>query len=104
LKCATPGNQMTLEELGLNAGRLFAGFCGGILHAFMFTKMEPVAVLASIVGGTLTANFLGPAAAHFTPSWVGDSGTAFIVGLGGMAICQGVVATVQAKISGKPPL
>jgi len=86
------------DDLGLNAGRLIAGFAGGVLHAFAFKQTSPMAQVSSVVGGTLTANFLGPAAAHFVPMWVGDGGTAFLVGLSAMAICQGIVAMVRSRM------
>jgi predicted MFS family arabinose efflux permease len=88
---------MTLEELGLNAGRLIAGFCGGVVHAFVFRQTEPLAVVGSVLTGTLTANFLGIAAGHYIGTWFGDGGSAFIVGLSAMAICQGIVAAIRIK-------
>lgn len=86
---------MTMEELGLNAQRLIAGFAGGVVHAFAFKQADPWAVVGSVVAGTFTANFLGPAAFHYIGPWVGDGGSAFVVGLSAMAVCQEIVATAS---------
>lgn len=89
---------MTLEELGLNAGRLVAGFSGGVVHALVFKEKEPLAVLGSVLTGTLTANYLGDAAGHYIGAWIGGAGSAFVVGVAAMAICQRLVTLVQAKL------
>lgn len=93
---------MNLDDLGLNASRLIAGFGGGLVHALVFRKNNPWAVAASVLTGTITANFLAPAAAHYAPSWFGDGGVAFLVGLTAMAICQGAAGMVRARL-GMPP-
>lgn len=93
---------MNFDDLGLNASRLIAGFGGGLVHALVFKKNNPYAVAGSVLTGTITANFLAPAAAHYAPTWVGGSGVAFLVGLTAMAICQGAAAMVRAKL-GIPP-
>jgi len=87
---------MTLDDLGLNAVRLIAGFSGGAVHALVFKQREPMAVVASVVTGTLTANFLSPLIAHYIP-WLGDGACAFLVGLTAMALCQGLVGIVQVR-------
>lgn len=91
---------MTLEELGLNAQRLIAGFSGGVVHALVFKQREPLAVIGSVMVGMLTANFLAPVASHYVGDWLGNGGCAFIVGLTAMAICQGLVSLVNMKIRG----
>ena len=88
---------MTLDELGLNAGRLIAGFSGGVVAAFVLRLRVPSEVVGSVVAGTLTANFLGPAATYYIPTWA-QGGTNFIVGLGAMAICQGVIAMIKMRL------
>jgi hypothetical protein len=88
-----------LDDLGLNAGRLIAGFAGGLVHAFAFKQMEPWAQIGSVVVGTLTANFLGEAMAHVVPTWFGNGGAAFLTGLSAMAICQGLVAMVRSRMN-----
>lgn len=91
---------MTLEEFGLNAQRLIAGFSGGVVHALVFKQRDAAAVIASVLTGTLTANFLSPIAARYVGTWLGDGGCAFIVGLTAMAICQGMVSLVMSRMKG----
>ncbi len=91
---------MTLEELGLNAKLLVAGFSGGVVHAIVFKQTGPLAVIGSVMAGMLTANFLSPAAEHYLGEWLGDRGCAFIVGLTAMAVCQGVVSLVTVRLKG----
>lgn len=82
-----------LTELGIKMSDVVAGLAGGIVNAFAFRKTDPLSMITSIVIGTLTATFL----ADYPARWFGTSGnaTAFIVGLGGMAICQGIVAGIK---------
>jgi hypothetical protein len=84
-------------DLGLSVTRLIAGFAGGVVHAFAFKQTAPLAQVGSVVVGTFTANYLGPAAVHYLP-WLGDGASAFLVGVSAMAIIQTLVASVQAKI------
>lgn len=88
---------MTLEEMGLNVGRLIAGFSGGVVAAVGLGVRSPSAVVSTVVAGTLTANYLGPGAVHYLGPWFGDFGSAFLVGLGGMGITRGVIALIEAK-------
>ena len=94
---------MNLDELGLNTSRLVAGFAGGVVHAFVFKQTTPLAAIGSVLTGTLTANFLGPAAVHYIGAWFGDGGTAFVVGLSAMAVCQGIVAAARARVRAAAP-
>jgi predicted MFS family arabinose efflux permease len=89
---------MTLEDLGLNALRLTAGFAGGVVHALIFKQKEAGAVVGSILTGTLTANYLGDAAAHYIGTWIGAGGSAFVVGVTAMAICQQMITVVRRRI------
>jgi hypothetical protein len=91
---------MTLEEFGLNAKLLIAGFAGGVVHAIVVKQTKPLAVIGSVLTGTLTANFLTPAAAHYVGGWLNESGAGFIVGLAAMAICQGMMALVSTRLRG----
>ena len=92
---------MNLEDWGLNVVRLSAGFSGGVLHALLRKNIAPAAVVASVVAGTLTANYLGAAAGHYVPVWVGNGAVSFLVGLSAMEICQGLSLTA-ARISSSP--
>ena len=87
---------MTLEELGFSAPRLIAGFSGGVVAALFLFRKSPAAAVSSVVAGTLTANYLGPAALHYLPDWAAGGAT-FIVGLSAMVICQGIIAAVQGR-------
>ena len=76
-------------ELGIHAPELVAGFAGGMVNAFIFKKSTPFSVIGSIFAGGVTANYLSPSIGWF----LGTTGltTAFIVGLGGMGICQKII-------------
>lgn len=87
-----------LGELNLRAADIVAGFFGGVVNAFIFRRSDPWSIIGSVVVGTVTAAYL--------TDWVvwnimrmgfgnPGQGTAFIVGLCGMIICQGLVAGVK---------
>ena len=90
--------EMTPDDVGLNTGRLVAGFAGGIVHALAFRDTTPIGLITSIITGTLTANYLGPAAVHYIGGWIGDGGSAFAVGLSAMLIIQGVDAAIRGRM------
>jgi hypothetical protein len=95
---------MTLDELGLNAARLIGGFAGGVVHVFTVRKFDPLAAAGSVVVGTLTANFLGPAAQHIAPVWMGDYGPAFVVGYCAIIILQGIETMIRQRFRGANPM
>lgn len=82
-----------LTDLGLNLRDLLGGFAGGVVNALVFTRTSPWAAVVSMLIGALTANYLTDAAV----SIVGLSAkpASFIVGLGGMAICQGILGAIR---------
>lgn len=81
-----------LLTLGVKLPDLFAGFAGGVVNAFVFKKADPFSVAGSMVVGAFTANYLGePIGSHLGLS---TGAAAFVVGVAGMAICQGIVAVV----------
>jgi len=82
-----PDDFMTI--VGIHLQDLIAGFAGGVANAFVFKKSKPWAIIGSIVVGGLAANYLGYPAGKFLGT--SDGTSAFIVGLAGMAICQGIV-------------
>lgn len=82
-----------LLELGIKIPDLIAGFAGGVVHAFVFQRQNPLEVIGSVVVGALTANYLGETAGRLIGA--SDGAAAFIVGLGGMAICQGLFQAAQ---------
>ncbi len=83
------------ENFGFDAARLLAGFSGGVVHAFMFRQRDPYTVAGSIIAGTLTANYLSVPASVYMGNWVGEGGTAFILGLTAMIVCQGIITAAK---------
>jgi len=78
-----------LSMLGIHLQDLVAGFAGGVANAFVFKKSKPWAIIGSIIVGGLAANYLGSVVGKLLGTSEGTS--AFIIGLAGMAICQGIV-------------
>jgi hypothetical protein len=87
------GIKLFLESLGINLRDLFAGFAGGVVNAFVFRRSEPFSIIGSMIVGAFTANYLSEPAARYIGT--SNGATAFIVGLCGMAICQGIVAAAK---------
>jgi len=83
-----------LISLGISVKLAVAGFAGGVVHAFVFVRTSPMAVAGSVVVGIFTSNYLAAPASRLIG--VDPLPAAFIVGLGGMAICQGLVAAAQS--------
>lgn len=75
--------------IGIHLKDLVAGFAGGVANAFVFKKSNPWAIIGSIVVGGLAANYLGGTIGRLLGT--SDGLSAFVVGLAGMAICQGIV-------------
>jgi hypothetical protein len=78
-----------MSSLGFHLQDLVAGFAGGAVNSFVFKKSKPWSIIGSIVVGGFSANYLGAAVSAFLGTSSGTS--AFIVGLAGMAVCQGIV-------------
>ena len=83
-----------LVSIGIHLHDLIAGFAGGVANAFVFKKANPWAIIGSIVVGGLAANYLGAITGKILGTSSGTS--AFIVGLAGMAICQGIVESAKS--------
>lgn len=79
-------------DLGIKTQDVVAGLAGGVVNAFVFQRSNPVAIFGSVIVGALTAAYLTDPAAKFTGT--NGGATAFIVGLGAMAICQGIVGQI----------
>lgn len=81
-------------ELGIRKADLVAGFCGGVVSAFVLRKSDPWSIVSSVVVGSLTASYL----TDVIGKMIGTSGQAmaFMVGLAGMAICQGIVEAAKS--------
>ena len=83
-----------LVQLGIKTPDLVAGFAGGVVNSFVFKRADAWSVIGSMIVGALTANYLSEPVGRI----VGTSGgaAAFIVGLAGMAICQGIVEAAKS--------
>lgn len=81
-------------ELGIRKADIVAGLAGGIVNAFVFKRSDPWSIIGSVIVGAFSANYLTEPVGHM----IGTSGgtTAFIVGLAGMAICQGIVEAAKS--------
>jgi hypothetical protein len=93
-----------LTSIGIKIPDLAAGFGGGVVNALFFKRGKPMDVVASVVGGAITANFLAQSVGRLCGTDVGVSG--FIVGVTAMAICQGLLGAVKSKmqkLAEKPP-
>lgn len=82
-----------LSDLGLNLRDLLGGFAGGVVNALVFTRTSPWTAVGSMLIGALTANYLSDAAVAMLG--LSPKPASFIVGLGGMAICQGIVGAIK---------
>jgi hypothetical protein len=83
-----------LLSVGIKLPDLVAGFAGGVVNAFVFKRSDPLSIIGSMIVGSFTANYLsGPIGRY-----IGTDGgaSAFIVGLAGMAICQGIVEAAKS--------
>jgi hypothetical protein len=83
-----------LAALGIQLQDIVAGFAGGVANSFVFKKSKPWAIIGSIVVGGLAANYLGSTVAKLLGTSSGTS--AFIIGLAGMAICQGIIESASS--------
>lgn len=89
------GNEMAedpglLIQLGVKMPDLLAGFAGGVVNALALKRSDPWSIISSVVIGGLTANYLTETFGHYLGTAQGTSG--FLVGVAGMAICQGIIA------------
>lgn len=83
-----------LVELGIKIPDMVAGFGGGVVNAIVFKRSDPISIIGSMIVGALTANYLAEPFGHYLGTAAGSS--AFIVGLAGMAICQGIVEAAKS--------
>ena|ERR1700683_4753014 len=83
-----------LVQLGINLHDIVGGFAGGVVNAFVFRRSDPWSIIGSMIVGSLTANYLSEPIGRYVGTGAGAS--AFIVGLAGMAICQGIVEAAKS--------
>jgi hypothetical protein len=79
-----------LIGLGVKMPDLIAGFAGGVVNAIALKRSDPWSIIGSVVVGGLTANYLTDPFTHYLGT--GQQTSGFLVGLAGMAICQGIIA------------
>lgn len=79
-----------LISLGIKMPDLVAGFAGGVVNAIALKRSDPWSILSSVIVGGFGANYLSEPFQHYLGTSVQTSG--FLVGLGGMALFQGLIA------------
>ena len=79
-----------LISLGVKMPDLIAGFAGGVVNAIALKRSDPWSIISSVIVGGLTANYLTDPFTHYLGT--GQQTSGFLVGLAGMAICQGIIA------------
>ena len=84
------------EAIHLNLANLVAGFAGGVVNAFVFKRSDPWGIIGSVVVGALTANYLGSMLALYIKTT--EPVAAFLVGMGGMGLVQGLLAIIHKRI------
>lgn len=77
-------------SVGIKLPDLIAGFAGGVVNALALKRADPKSIIGSVIVGGLTANYLSEFFQHYFGTSASTSG--FLVGLGGMALCQGLIA------------
>jgi hypothetical protein len=83
-----------LDAVGVKIGVILAGFGGAIARIALFGPPPGATILGTllaVVGGTITAMYLGPVGPGYLgwpPSSQGTLAITFIVGLFGMEICK----------------
>jgi ABC-type xylose transport system permease subunit len=82
-----------LSTLDVSVRDLLGGFAGGVVNALVFTRTSPWTAVGSMIVGALTAAYLTDAAVALTG--ISPKPASFIVGLGGMAICQGIIEAIR---------
>ena len=83
-----------LVQIGINLHDVVAGFAGGVVNCVVFKRSDPWSIIGSMTVGACTSNYLSEPIGHYLGTGPGPSG--FIVGLAGMAICQGIVEAAKS--------
>lgn len=89
-----PADPGLLLQLGIKLPDLVAGFGGGVVNAIVFKKSDPASIISSMIVGALTANYLTEPVSHYLGTSANTSG--FLVGLAGMALCQGIIEAAKS--------
>jgi hypothetical protein len=88
-------------QIGIKMPDLIAGFAGGVVNAIALKRSDPWSIISSVILGGLTANYLTEPFSHYLGTGQGTSG--FLVGVAGMAICQGIIASASRWTPFGPP-
>jgi hypothetical protein len=78
--------------LNLKLPDMVAGFAGGVVSAIALKRSDPWSIIGSVVVGGFMSNYLSETFSHYVGTTQGTSG--FLLGLGGMALAQGLIAGV----------
>ena len=89
---------MSDKFLGLDLDAIVAGCAGGVSILYAQKKPEAWELVAALVVGGLTANYIAPTAIEFLPSWVTLPVSAFAVGIGAKWICLKILAFVKQAV------
>lgn len=90
------GIREDLTEYGLKLPDLIAGIMGGAVNALVLGKSGWLSVMSSVIVGAFTANYMGDPLSHYIGTSEGVA--AFLTGLGGMALCQGLIAGITEAV------
>lgn len=93
-----------LLYLGINPPNLIAGFLGGVVNALYFRQVGALGFITSTIAGAVMANYTGEWVARSLAGIGVNQGTAaFLVGLGGMAVAQGLIEMMKQWRPGNAP-
>ena len=96
-----PSQGMALTEwlalFGVKIVTLIAGFFGATVALVGAPRLTLFQLLVSVFGGMAFAVYVEPAASHYLglPAQV-QGGVAFMLGLGGLVLCAGVLEVYRA--------
>ncbi len=83
-----------LSEIGVHIGDLVAGFVGGLARILMPPFMGAWSSLSTVLLGALTAAYMTDPAIALIGDKVSRGTVGFIIGLGAMVLCQGLIGAV----------
>jgi hypothetical protein len=90
----------TIGIVPLSAG---AGFFGGVVNVFFLRKMNAFDVIGAVLGGTLTANYLGAPFAELLPlpgnTHLPIGATSFLFGIGGLQLTGVLMASFRQRLA-----
>jgi len=94
----------SLLRYGLDLGFLVSGFFGALILSLRNKKKSLAKSIASILAGTLSANYLTPLILNFAPASIQENGKyafAFIMGYMGLKGLEEIVEIFSAYIKSK---